>query len=103
MGESAREFFETLEERIDPSRTRGTQASYRFEVDGVGSWHVDVDDGRVEVAESDAPADCVIRAREDVFLRIVRGEQDPVVAYMLRKVKVEGDLALARRLRDLFG
>ena len=103
MAESAREFFETLEERIDPARTRGTNASYRFDVDGVGIWRVEVNDGEVDVRESDAPADCVIRAREEVFLRIVRGEQDPLMAYMLGKVKVEGDVALARRLRDLFG
>ena len=103
MAESAREFFETLEERIDPARTRGTNASYRFDVEGVGSWRVEVNDGDVDVRESDAPADCVIRAREEVFLRLVRGEQDPLMAYMLGKVKVEGDVALARRLRDLFG
>ena len=103
MAESAREFFETLEERIDPARTRGTNASYRFDVEGVGSWRVEVNDGDVDARESDAPADCVIRAREEVFLRLVRGEQDPLMAYMLGKVKVEGDVALARRLRDLFG
>ena len=103
MAESAREFFETLEERIDPARTRGTNASYRFDVEDVGSWRVEVNDGDVDVRESDAPADCVIRAREEVFLRLVRGEQDPLMAYMLGKVKVEGDVALARRLRDLFG
>ncbi len=103
MADGARQFFEELETGIDPSRTRGTRASYRFDVDGEGSWHVDVNDGDVRVTESQADADCVIRAPEDVFMRIVRGEQNPITAYMTGKVKVQGDVSLATRLRDLFG
>jgi putative sterol carrier protein len=103
MTDTARELFEGLEGRIDPARTRGTTASYRFDVQGAGSWHVDVNDGAVHVTESDAPADCVIRASEENLLRIVRGELNPVTAYMTGRVKVEGDITLATRLRDLFG
>jgi putative sterol carrier protein len=103
MTDTARELFEGLEGRIDPARTRGTTASYRFDVQGAGSWHVDVNDGAVHVTESDASADCVIRASEENLLRIVRGELNPVTAYMTGRVKVEGDITLATRLRDLFG
>ena len=103
MAETARELFEGLEGRIDPARTRGTTASYRFDVGGAGSWHVAVDDGKVAVTESDAPADCVIRASEENLLRIVSGELNPVTAYMTGRVRVEGALTLATRLRDLFG
>ena len=103
MTESAREFFEEAKHRIDPERTRGMRASYRFDVTGVGSWHLDVNDGEVALAESEADADCVIEASERDFLRIARGEQNPVTAYMLGRVKVRGDVSLAARLRDLFG
>ena len=101
--ESARELFEGLAGRIDPARTRGTTASYRFDVDRAGSWRVDVNDGAVDVSESEAPADCVIRASEEDLLRVVRGELNAVTAYMTGRVRVEGDLSLAMRLRDLFG
>ncbi len=102
MAESARELFEGLEGRIDPVRTRGTRASYRFDVAGAGTWRVEVNDGAVDVAESDAPADCVIRASEEDLLRVVRGELSAVTAYMTGRVRVEGDIGLATRLRDLF-
>ena len=104
MAESAREFFEELPGRIDPGRTRGTKASYRFDVDGAGSWRVELDNGDVRVSESEsaAAADCVIQASEDTFMKIVRGEQNPATAYMLGKVKAKGDTGLALRLRDLF-
>jgi len=101
--ESAREFFETLPGRVSPQRAQALDASYRFEVDGAGTWHVESDGGSLVVTESDAPADCVIRADEQTFLRIVRGEQSPMGAYMTGKVKVEGDLGLALKLRDLLG
>jgi putative sterol carrier protein len=101
--ESAREFFEGLAGRVSPQGARALEASYRFDIDGAGSWRVESEGDRLVVGESDAPADCVIRADERTFLRIVRGEQSPMGAYMTGKVKVEGDLGLALRLRDLFG
>jgi putative sterol carrier protein len=100
--ESAREFFETLPDRAVSSGPQALDASYRFDVDGAGRWRVESDGEKLVVSESDAPADCVIRTDEQTFLRIVRGEQSPTGAYMTGRVKVEGDLGLALRLRDLF-
>ena len=100
---SAREFFETLPGRVSPQNAQALDASYRFDVEGAGSWRVEPGNESLAVTESQAPADCVIRADEETFLRIVRGEQSPMSAYMTGKVKVEGDLGLALRLRDVFG
>ena len=102
MADNPREFFEELKTKIDPSRTAGQRASYRFDVAGAGNWHVDIDDGDVQITESDADADCVIETSEENFMRIVRGQQSPTTAYMTGKVKVKGDVGLAMRLRDLF-
>lgn len=98
--QSVREFFEGAESRIDPSRTRGFKATYRFDVEGAGSWHVDVNDGEIRIEERDAPADCVVRAREDTFLRIVNREANPMGAFLTGKVRVEGDMGLLLKLRE---
>ena len=105
MAETAREFFEELAAKSAGAseRTRGLTASYRFDVTGAGSWRVDVDDGTVAVGESDGAADCVIAVPEDLFLRIVRGEQSPMGAFLMGKIRVEGDASLAMRLKDLLG
>jgi putative sterol carrier protein len=100
--ESAREFFETLPDRAASRGPQALDASYCFDVDGAGRWRVESDGEKLVVTENDAPADCVIRTDEQTFLRIVRGEQSPMGAYMTGRVKVEGDLGLALRLRDLF-
>jgi putative sterol carrier protein len=105
MADSARQFFDELAARTagGSERTRGLTASYRFDIEGAGGWRVEVDDGAVGVSESDGAADCVIAAPEDLFLRIVRGEQSPMGAFLMGKIRVEGDTALAMRLKDLVG
>jgi len=103
MAETVREFFDELAAKTagGTERTRGLTASYRFDVEGAGSWRVEVDDGAVTVSESDGPADCVIAAPEDLFLRIVRGQQSPMGAFLMGKIRVDGDTGLAMRLKDL--
>lgn len=102
MAASAREFFEGLEQRIDPAKVAGETVSYRFDIQGAGSWRVGIDDGEVAVVETTDPADCVIRMKEDVLLRLLRGEQNPTTAFMTGKIKVDGNMALALKLQQLF-
>jgi putative sterol carrier protein len=101
--ETARQFFDDLEARADRSRAGDLSASYRFDIADVGSWHVDVEDGAVTVTESQDPADCVVATDEKTFLAVVRNEQNPMGAFMTGKIRVEGDMGLALRLRDLVG
>ena len=101
--ESARQFFEDLQGRADSSRAAGLSASYRFDIEGAGTWHVDVENGVVTVTESQDPADCVIATDEQTFLAVVGNEQSPMGAFMTGKIRVEGDMALALRLKDLVG
>jgi putative sterol carrier protein len=105
MPDTAREFFDHLAARTSggSERTRGLTATYRFDIEGAGSWRVAVDDGAVAVNEGDGTADCIISGPEDLFLRIVRGEQNPMGAFLMGKIRVEGDTGLAMRLKDLFG
>jgi putative sterol carrier protein len=102
MAESAREFFESLEGRIDPSKTAGMTNSYVFEIDGSGTWKVDVDDGKVAVSEGGGDADATISASEENMLRIARRELSATTAYMTGKLKIKGDMGAALKLQKLF-
>jgi putative sterol carrier protein len=99
---SAREFFEGLEGRVDPSKTAGMTNSYVFEIDGAGIWRVDVVDGKVSVAEGDGDADATIAASEDTFEQIASGDLNATTAYMTGKLKVRGDMGAAMKLQKLF-
>src|SRR2546426_1291037 len=100
--DSPREFFETLESRVDPAKAAGLTATYRFEIEGAGTWIVDVDDGKVSVSENGADADCTISTTSETFMKIARGEQNPTAAYMSGKLKVRGDMGQAMKLQKLF-
>jgi putative sterol carrier protein len=99
---SPREFFETLESRVDPAKAAGVTASYRFEIDGAGTWLVDVDDGKVSVGENGGEGDCTISTSAETFMKIANGEQNPTAAYMSGKLKVKGDMGQAMKLQKLF-
>ena len=101
--ESAREFFEGPPGRIGPERARSLDASYRFEIEGGGTWRVEVRAGVVTVEQSQEPADCMIATDEQTFLGVVQNQLSPIGAFMTGKIRVEGDMGLALRLRDLIG
>jgi putative sterol carrier protein len=100
--DSPREFFESLESRVDPAKAAGLTANYRFEIDGAGDWTVDVDNGKVSVSENGGDADCTISTSAETFMKIARGEQNPTAAYMSGKLKVKGDIGQAMKLQKLF-
>lgn len=102
MATSAREFFEGLEGRIDPAKTAGMTNSFVFEIDGAGTWKVDVDDGTVSVTEGGGDADATIAASEDTFQQIASGDMNATTAYMTGKLKVRGDMGAAMKLSRLF-
>lgn len=99
---SAREFFETLEGRVDQSKTAGMTNSYLFDIEGAGKWTVRVEDGNVNVSEGGEDADAVISTSEETFEKIASGEQNPTSAYMTGKLKVKGDMGAAMKLQKLF-
>jgi glycogen debranching enzyme/putative sterol carrier protein len=99
---SAREFFEHIHEHFDPASAKGMRAIFRFDIEDVGSWRLVVDDGDLEISESGEEADYVVTAPEDVLMKVVRGEQHPMTAFLAGLLRVDGDLRLAPKFRKFF-
>jgi putative sterol carrier protein len=102
MPGTVQEFFETLPSQADMSKTAGMSNSYVFDIEGAGQWTVKVDDGSVAVSEGVQDADVTISASQEVFERIIAGEQNPTSAYMTGKIKLKGDMGAAMKLQKLF-
>jgi putative sterol carrier protein len=103
MGQSVSQFFEELPSRVDESKTAGMTNTYRFDVEGAGSWTVDVQDGKVSVSQDgDAEPDATIAVSEENFEKLVNGKMNPTTAYMTGKLKVKGDMGAAMKLQKLF-
>jgi putative sterol carrier protein len=99
---TAQEFFAGLEGRVDPSKTAGMTNSYVFEIDGAGTWKVDVDDGDVKVTEGGGDADATISANQETFEQIASGDMNATTAYMTGKLKIKGDMGAAMKLQKIF-
>jgi putative sterol carrier protein len=103
MAHSVNEFFEALPARADSSKIAGINNTYRFDIDGAGSWTVDVQDGGVNVTQDgNAEPDVTIATSEETFQKLVSGEQNPTTAYMTGKLKIKGDMGAAMKLQKLF-
>lgn len=101
-GENARSMMKEAQRRREDRKPdqslQGISGSYRFDIDGVGTWRIDVRDGIATITESTAAADCVIRCEEADFVRIAHGQQNLLTAFLQGRVQIDGDYALAQRL-----
>ena len=103
MPDSVQEFFQTLPSRADTSKTADMNNSYGFDIEGAGQWTVKVIDGAVTVHDGiEDGADCTISASQEIFGKIIAGEQNPTSAYMTGKLKLKGDMGAAMKLQKLF-
>lgn len=103
MGDAARDFFDTLPERATPERTAGIDKTYRFVIEGAGTWTVKVTDNGAEVSEDGSgDVDATVSTSEETFERLLSREQSPTTAFMLGKVKVDGDIGAVMKLQKLF-
>jgi putative sterol carrier protein len=99
---AAKDFFDSLETRADPSKLAGMNNSYLFDIEGEGQWLVSVEDGKLSVAPGAGDADATISASAETFDKIVAGDQNPTTAYMTGKLKIKGDMGAAMKLQKLF-
>ena len=78
--------------------------SYVFDIDGAGTWKVDVDDGTVKVTEGGTatPTPRSRASRGDLPADREPASRTPTTAYMTGKLKVEGDMGAAMKLQKLF-
>ncbi len=102
MADTVQEFFANLAEHADSTKTAGMTNSYVFDIEGAGTWKVDVDDGQITVSDGGGDADVTISASQETFEKIVAGEQNPTSAYMTGKLKIKGDMGAAMKLQKLF-
>ena len=72
--------------------------------DGGGKWTISIADGACSVAEGsieDATSTIIMDA--DDYVKMTSGELNPVTAFMMGQIRVEGDLNTVMKIQTLFG
>ncbi len=89
-----------------PSEKAGNlRAQFQFRLSGEdgGDWTLTIADQKCTVTEglSQKP-DVTITMDAADFIKMVKGELQPVVAFMQGKLKLQGDMNKAMKLQELF-
>ncbi len=78
--------------------------AYQFNItgEGAGSFYVEVKEGRLYIEPYEYhDRDVAFTCKADTLFKIIEGKTDPIAAFTLQKLKVDGDIGKALRLKDI--
>jgi putative sterol carrier protein len=105
MPQTIRDLFASLPGHFNAHAAGGLSASYQFNLSGEqgGQYQLLVRDATCTILEgTHASPDVTLAMTADDCLRVMQGQLDGVAAALSGKVRVEGNLGLAIRLKSLF-
>lgn len=93
----------TLDEAVDIIRKKATQSqAFRskvlFDFGDDGCIHVDATESPAVVTTDNQDADVTLSTSLETFTKILKGESDPNIAFMMGKLKIRGSMGLALKL-----
>ncbi len=77
--------------------------AYQFNItgEGEGAFYAEVKDGKLDIQPYEYfDRDSLFICSADVLFKIISGKMDPVLAFTLGKLKVEGSIEKALRLKE---
>lgn len=105
-GMTYEEIFQTVKERLKDADVSGIgeHLAFQFNItgEGEGAFYAEVKDGRLIIEPYEYyDRDAVFACSADTMLKILSGKMDPVFAFTLGKLKVEGSLEKALKVCEL--
>jgi len=79
----------------------GLDAKVKFDFGDDGVIFVDATQSPAEVSHEDEDADCTLKCSLETFKGFMAGTQDPTMAFMMGKLKVDGSMGLAMKLNSI--
>ena len=92
-----------IEEIAEKLKTRmnGFNHTAKFDFDDDGFVFVDATRSPVLVTHDDVEAEVTLKTSLETFSKILSGDQDPNIAFMMGKLKVSGSMGLALKLNAM--
>ncbi len=93
-----------MTDRIDASETEflAVQVNITGKEEESGVFYVEIKDGAITIERGEYEGyDCSMTMKSKDFNKLIDGKLEPVVAYTLRKLKVDGDLEKVAEFSDI--
>lgn len=102
MADTALFFSDFLPKKIaaDPA-LKGQTGVYQFDIDGAGTWSLDLGAGTVTEGAHPSPG-CKITCKKDVWEGILDNPKSAVQAFMMGKLKAT-NIGMATNLQKILG
>lgn len=102
------ELVQKIKDIADASDASAIQEhiAFQFNIEGEaeGAFYLEVKDGTADVQPYEYyDRDVLITSTADTLLEIMDGKLDPVLAFTIQKIRVEGDLGKALLLKEVVG
>lgn len=98
---SVQELTTLLKSRADEAPIM--DLSIKLNLKGEGFVHVNSKGEKNVVTNEDLPADCTVTVSPKNFQKLIKGDLNPMMAVMMGKLKIDGDMSVAMKLKDMFG
>ncbi len=101
------DFFSMVKEKLAGADVSSIQEhlAYQFNITGEaeGIFYVEVRDGKLYVEPYEYyDRDVIFTCKAETLIKIAEGKLDPVVAFTMQKLKVDGSIEKALKLKELF-
>jgi len=98
----------SLDQITDQMRTRvgpsaGLKKSVKFDFGSDGVVRIDDTVSPAVVDNQDTPVDCTVKVAMSDFIDMANGKQNPQMAFMMGKLKIDGDMSVAMQLGSILG
>jgi putative sterol carrier protein len=103
---NTQEYFDSLADRFVPDQAKGVSCTLQYSLagDGGGEWTVTIEDGEFKGVAPGGVDKPTLNIMMDAakFIEMANGDLDGRKAFLTRKLKVKGNIALAQKMQKFF-
>ncbi|MTI14646.1 SCP2 sterol-binding domain-containing protein [Sansalvadorimonas verongulae] len=97
------EVFDDMKGKFNSDAAAGLDLVFQFDIEDGDTYHLIVKDGACEIVEGANDDPNVTLIMDSATLSgVMSGEMDGMQAFMMGKLRAEGDMMLATKLSELF-